>query len=87
MRRVLGLKGQYEYIKMIVDVYDIVRVVEVQQSDATVSGDICRVSYNLEEKPEGSDDETSVQHVNVRHSLDQIQEMMSEAKSETPDWM
>lgn len=82
----IGLKGPRDHVRILLDVYDIVRVIELPQECAGQS-ERCRVSYNLEEKAGDDKEETSVQHVTVLHTLDEVIEMMEEAKTEKPDWM
>lgn len=86
-RREMGLPT--EFARIMIDAYDILRVEEVRSDDETDVCPVCRISYSLCEKPEGADEERTVQHVNVRHSLDEVQSMMEQAKedNEKPDWM
>lgn len=82
----IGLSGPKEHVRILLDVYDIVRVIEVAQDGAGQS-ERCRVSYNLQERVDDDKEETSVQHVTVLHTLDEVIEKMEEAKEEKPDWM
>ena len=75
------------YIRIILDAFDILRVVEVKNEDGR-DHPICKVSYTFEDqiKECGETVITQVQHTDVRHSLDEIYEMMNNALREKQDW-
>lgn len=86
-RREMGLPT--EFARILLDAHDILRVEEIRSDDENDMQALCRVTYSLCEMPKGDDEERSVQHVNVRHSLDEVLDMMEQAKAdnEEPDWM
>jgi hypothetical protein len=77
-----------KWVRLLIDAYDILRVVEVQR-DKDQSGDpLCEVSYTMENPVKDGEDTQlrEVVQVKVRHSLDEIIEMMDDAKREKKEW-
>lgn len=74
------------YLQVMLDTYDICRVIEVPEDDDDVP--ICQVSYLMEThvKDNGENLIHEVQHINVRHSMTAIYEKMEEAKREKKEW-
>jgi hypothetical protein len=72
----------------VLDAFDILRVIEVKVDDAHTSP-ICTVSYNLEDHVKDGDETVTIQvrHIDVRHSLDEIYEMVNNARrQDREDW-
>jgi hypothetical protein len=67
-----------------IDVYDILRVIEVSRDKDDSDQPICQVSYAMENPVKDGEDTQlrEVVHVNVRHTLNDIAEMIDDAKAE-----
>ncbi len=87
-------KHDNEYTRILVDAYDIIRVIELPvDSEALDPSPICEVSYAMEREvkvKDGDDEETQtrdVSHIKVRHNLDEIFQLMKDAKDQDKeDW-
>ncbi len=92
-RKLTG-KHDSQYTRVMLDAYDILRVIELPtDKDSLDTTPICEVSYDLENEvkvKDGKEEETQVRDVSrikVRHSLDEIFQMMKDAKDDDKeDW-
>jgi len=84
-RREEGQIPEPTFVRIILDAYDIVRIAEVQKDVDDTDEPICRVSHVLEEADEQGN-MLEIQYVNVRHSLDEVWEMIVAAKREKKEW-
>jgi hypothetical protein len=75
------------YIRLVLDAFDILRVIEVKVDDSHTSP-ICTVSYALEHHVKDGDENITMQvrHIDVRHSLDEIYELVNNARREKEGW-
>lgn len=77
-----------KHARIIIDAYDIIRVVEVPRDKDCGDQPVCTVSYYMENVVKDGEDPAmrEVSHINVRHSLDDILTMWEEATREKKEW-
>lgn len=87
-KKVLGHMPEAKFIRIMLDAFDILRVIEVQKDADDSDEPLCKIHYALEDLTKEDDQwiPREVQHVTVKHSLDEIHSMMEDAKREKPEW-